>query len=97
MCCGKSFALPGALRLPDRNVLLTPRTKVYIDLDNKPDIEVVAVPGDRYPVQLKNITTLKWIVETPSGKLKSIEPGQMMPIKAGLKVSLTGTLKGEII
>ena len=73
------------------------KTKVYIDLDNKPDIEVVSVPGDKYPVQLKNITSSNWTVETPSGKLKSIEPNQMMPVKAGLKVSLGGTIKGEII
>ena len=97
ICCGKSFDLPGALKLADRTILLTAKTKVYIDLDNKPDIEVVSVPGDKYPVQLKNITSGNWTVETPSGKLKSIEPNQMMPVKAGLKVSLGGTIKGEII
>jgi hypothetical protein len=70
---------------------------VYIDLDKKPDIEVGSVPGDKYPVQLKNITNGNWTVETPSGKLKAIEPNQMMPVKAGLKVSLTGTVKGEIV
>lgn len=97
MCCDKSFALPGALRLSDRSILLTPKTKVYIDLDNKPDIEVISAPGDRYPVQLKNITTSNWTVETPSGKLKSVDPGMTMPVKAGLKVSFGGMIKGEII
>jgi serine/threonine protein kinase len=97
ICCGKTFALPGSLKLTDRTILLTPKTKVYIDLDNKPDIEVVSVPGDKYPVQLKNITNGKWTVETPSGKLRAVEPNQMMPVKAGLKVSLTGTVKGEIV
>ena len=95
--CGKTFALPGTLKINDRSVLLTPNTKVYIDMDNKPDIQVVAVPGDKYPVQLKNITTNNWTVETPSGKLKAIEPNQCMPVKAGLKVNLMGTVKGEII
>lgn len=97
ICCGKPFALPGSLKLTDRTILLTPKTKVYIDLDNKPDIEVVSVPGDKYSVQLKNITNGKWTVETPSGKLRAVEPNQMMPVKAGLKVSLTGTVKGEIV
>lgn len=97
MCCGKNFALPGALKINDRKVLLTPNTKVYIDMDNKPDVQVVSIPGDRYPVQLKNITTNKWVVETPSGKIKSVEPNMMMPLKAGLKVNLTGVIKGEII
>lgn len=95
--CGKTFALPGTLKINDRSVLLTPNTKVYIDMDNKPDIQVVGVPGDKYPVQLKNITTNNWTVETPSGKLKAIEPNQCMPVKAGLKVNLMGTVKGEII
>lgn len=70
---------------------------MYIDLDNKPDIQVISVPGDRFPVQLKNITASKWTVETPSGKLKSVEPNQTMPVKAGLKVNLTGAVKGEIM
>ena len=95
--CGKPFKLPGYLKLNDRKVLLTPKTKVYIDLDNKPDIEVISVPGDKYPVQMKNITAANWTVETPSGKLRSVEPGQTMPVKGGLKVSLTGAVKGEII
>lgn len=97
MCCGKNFAISGALKINDRKVLLTPDTKVYIDMDNKPDVQVVAVPGDRYPVQLRNITTNKWVVETPMGKIKSVEPNMMMPVKAGLKVNLTGVIKGEII
>jgi hypothetical protein len=97
ICCNKPFTLPGSLKLADRAILLTPKTKVYIDLDNKPDIEVISVPGDRYPVQLKNITTANWTVETPSGKLKSIDPGMVMPVKAGLKISFGGMVRGEII
>ena len=97
MNCGKKFTLPGILKIGDRNVLLTPKTKVYIDMDNKPDIQVVSVPGDKFPVQMKNITTNNWTVETPSGKLKAVEPGQTMPVKEGLRVSLIGAIKGEII
>ena len=97
MNCGKSFVLSGILRIGTRDILLTPNTKIYIDLDNKPDIHVVSVPGDKYPVQLRNITSSKWTVETPSGKLKAIEPNMAMPVKAGLKVNITGTSKGEIL
>ncbi len=98
MDCGKSFNLSGILRIGSRDILLTPNTKVYIDLDNKPDIQVVSVPGDaKYPVQLQNITSNKWTVETPSGKLKAIEPNMTMPIKAGLKVSISGANKGELV
>lgn len=97
MCCDKSFALSGGLKISNRTIPLTPGTKVYIDMDNKPDVQVVIISGDKYPVQLKNITTNNWTVETPSGKLKQIEPGQSMPVKAGLKVTFIGTTKGEII
>ena len=97
ICCGKSISMPGILKINDRQVLLTAGTKVYIDMDNKPDIQVVNVPGDKYPVQLKNITSTNWTVETQSGKLKAIEPNQCMPVRAGLKVNLTGIIKGEII
>ena len=95
--CGKTFNASGALKINDRHILLTPNTKIYLDMDNKPDVQVITVPGDRYPEQLKNITSSNWTVETPSGKLKSVEPGQTMPVKAGLKVSFGGTIKGEII
>ena len=97
MCCGKSFTISGTLKIGNRKILLTPKTKVYIDKDNKPDIQVIPVPGDKYPVQLKNISSSNWTVETPSGKLKSVEANQTMPVKAGLKINLTGTTKGEII
>ena len=97
MDCGKPFTLAGILRSGSRDILLTPNTKIYVDLDNKPDIQVINVPGDKYPVQLRNITSNKWTVETPSGKLKAIEPNMSMPVKAGLKVSISGASKGEII
>lgn len=97
MCCGKPFNIAGTLQINDRNVLLTPNTKVYVDMDNKPDIQVINVPGDRYPIQLRNITTNNWVVETPSGKIRSVDPNMSMPVKAGLKVNLTGAIKGVII
>lgn len=97
MCCGKPFNIAGTLQINDRKVLLTPNTKVYVDMDNKPDIQVINVPGDRYPIQLRNITTNNWVVETPSGKIRSVEPNMSMPVKAGLKVNLTAAIKGVII
>jgi hypothetical protein len=32
----------------------------------------------------------KWVVETPSGKIRPIEKDQAMPVKAGLKVTING-------
>jgi ribosomal protein S27E len=95
MCCGTVFDIPGILRISNRTILLTPQTKVYIDMDNKPDMMAFEVAGDRYPVQLRNVTASKWTIETPSGKVKTIEPNEAMPVKAGLKVTI-GTIKAEI-
>ena len=93
MCCGKPMTFAGTLRFPNRDILLTPGTRIYVDLDNNPDIEVISVPGDKFPVQLRNLTTNKWTVETPSGKLRAIEPDGTFPVKAGLKVSIIATNK----
>lgn len=96
MNCGKSFDLAGKLVfINGREILLSPNTMVYIDDDNQPDIKVVSIPGDKYPVQLQNITKENWVVETQSGKIKSIEPGSCVPIRPGLKLSI-GSLKSEI-
>lgn len=96
MNCGKSFNISGKLVLGNgREIFLTPNTTVYIDDDNNPDIKVISVPGDKYPVQLQNITKENWVVETQSGKIKSIEPGACVPVRPGLKLSI-GTLKFEI-
>lgn len=97
MCCGKSFTLSGILKVNERNILLTPKTNLFVDIDIEPDVQVLSVYGDKFPVQLKNITNNSWIVETSSGKLKSVEPNQFMPVKVGLKINLGGTIKGEII
>lgn len=97
MCCGKLMTISGQLSIGNRNILLTPGTKVYIDLDNKPDISVEPGTGSPFPAFLKNATAHKWTVETPSGKLKAVEPNDAMPVKAGLKVSFGGTIKGVII
>lgn len=88
MNCGNAAAISGALAFAGRKVLLTPNTMVYIDTDNIPDVKVISVPGDKYPVQLQNITKEDWVVETPSGKIKTIAPGESMPVKAGLKVTI---------
>ena len=88
--CSKDVTIPGSLSLANRDILLTPKTNVYIDNDTTVDAVVIEVPGDNFPVQLKNLMETKWIVETPSGKIRPIEKGQAMPVKAGLKVTICG-------
>ena len=96
MSCQKVFQLSGIFQLKNRSLLLTPKTNIYINQDNKPDIMVFAVPGDKYPVQMRNVTAETWVVETQSGKLKQIQPNETMPVRAGLKISI-GQNKGQLI
>lgn len=96
MNCGRSFKLEGVLKVGNRRLLLTPKTRLYLDIDNKPDVLVVGTPGDRYAAVLQNTTDYDWMVETPSGKLKPVAPNQTMPVKSGLKITFTSSLKGEI-
>ena len=96
MSCQKDFQISGIFQLKNRSLLLTPKTNVYIDQDNKPDIMVFAVPGDKYPVQMRNVTAETWVVETQSGKLKQIQPNETMPVRAGLKITI-GPQKGQLI
>ena len=36
---------------------------------------------------IKNISTESWTVETPSGKIKTVEPQDILPVKEGLKIN----------
>lgn len=94
--CGKNFSIAGAFDVNKRSLLLSPGTKVYVDMDNTPDIKVENVAGSKYPVQLRNTTPSNWTVETPSGKLKTIAPNELVPVKEGLKITLLGNIKGII-
>lgn len=94
--CGKGFTVAGTFEIGKRSLLLSPGTMVYVDLDNKPDMKVEKVEGSKYPVQLRNTTDTNWTVETPSGKLKSIAPNELVPVKEGLKITILGTTKGII-
>ena len=95
LCCGRPIIPAGTLRIANRNILLTPKTRIYVDLDNNPDIEIVTIPGDKYPIQLRNLTMHRWTVETPSGKLRAIESKMSFPVKAGLKANIIATNKSE--
>ena len=97
MNCDKQMDIAGGLKFADSTIRLTPGTMVYLGLDNEPTARVVTVPGDKYPIQIQNLKSEKWTVETPSGKLKPIDPQGTMPVKAGLKVAFNSRTKAEII
>ena len=61
----------------------------------KPVAEMVQHPKDRNVWGLKNLTTDKWVVTTPDGSVKDVEPGRSAPLVLGAKLSF-GRVDGEI-
>ena len=73
---------------------MTPGTKLYIDNDNIPDGEVGVFPNDDKLCIVRNLTNSSWHVDTPSGKVKVVEPNDFMPVLNGLKISFGSSIKG---
>lgn len=96
MNCGRVFNISNALRFDDgRQVCLTKGTKIFVDRDNTPDIEVI----DKDKVLwLKNLTEVNWQCTTPSGKIKMVVPLDSLPVKKGIKISFGNNIivKAEI-
>ena len=97
MDCDKPIDTSLQLKLGARNLYLTDGTKLYIDHDNTADVQVLSDPNAGL-LLLKNLSPdATWTAETPSGKLKAVAPGDVMPVKAGIKISFNQNTKGEII
>ena len=84
------------LLMGTRKQILTKGTKLYIDHDNIPDCQVVENTNDG-KLLIKNISPEAWTVETPSGKVKSVNPNEFCPVKNGLVISFVGGNKGQIV
>lgn len=97
MNCGKVVSIDRYIKIGSRSLILTPNTKLYIDNDNVADALVVSNPQDPSMLLIQNISGQKWTAETPSGKIKEIEPMGFMPVKTGIKISFSNISKGEII
>lgn len=97
MNCGKDIDLHMRLVIQNRSLPLTNKTPIFIDNDNVPD-GIVTHDNGGFPL-IKNISTETWTVETPSGKLKTVNPQDIIPVKEGLKISFrihTMPYKAEI-
>lgn len=99
-CINKGCQIDISKRLiiNNRSLPVTNNTEIYIDNDNKPD--AIATTDANGVLLLKNISPDKWTVETPSGKVKTVEPNDMMPLKEGLKITFKireTPYRGEII
>ena len=97
MNCKRDVDVSRKLKLGLRTLLLTNGTRLFIDFDNTPDARVTLNPQDKSMLLLQNLTKERWTAETPSGKLKAVEPNDFMPVKHGIKVSFSAVRKGVII
>ena len=94
---GKGVDLSKRLVINNRSLPLTQNTYIYIDEDNTPD-GVVTTDSNGFML-IKNISTETWTVETPSGKIKTVAPNEILPVKEGLKITFrvhTMPYKAEI-
>ena len=83
--------------IENRKLALTADSKYFIDRDDVADILVHKSPDQR-TLLMKNLTKKQWLVETPSGKSKILNPLESMPVKTGMKISFVSfNKKGEII
>lgn len=97
MNCGKDIDLSKRLIINNRSLPLTNKTTIYIDEDNTPD-GVVTTDSSGFML-IKNVSIETWTVETPSGKVKTVAPGEILPVKEGLKITFrvhTVPYKAEI-
>lgn len=85
MNCGKDNDLIKKLVFTNRVLPLLNKCFIYIDNDNVPD-GIVTVDNTGF-LLIKNISTESWTVETPSGKIKTVEPQDILPVKEGLKIN----------
>ena len=92
--CGKTLAVEHRLQLPDYNVSAVKGTRIYrcqlgfCNGDNALDrVGLIADKGDNNPV-LRNLSNITWSAITPSGKARTVAPGEAVPLKAGIQLKI---------
>ena len=101
MNCGKNIDMSNRLKVGNRMIILTKNTPIFLDRDNVPDALVISSPKNNGDLVIKNISNTSWSVETISGKIKTVVPQDIMPVKVGLKINFGAlnneNFRGEII
>lgn len=98
--CGFKIDISRQIKLGKRNIILVPKSRIYLNNDNTPDAFVDILANDSRVYTLTNLGTESWSVETPSGKVRSLANRETMPVKAGMKINFGARYnddKGEII
>lgn len=85
--CGKTIDISFRFNMANRSIPLTNNTELFFDNDNTPDA-VVTIDSAGI-LLIKNVSPDTWSIETPSGKIKTLNTGEVMPVKEGLKISMS--------
>ena len=84
MNCGNIIEVTKHLVIANRFIPLVERVPIYISDDIIPD-GIVIVDNTGF-LLIKNISEKMWTVETPSGRIKTVAPQSIVPVKDGLKI-----------
>lgn len=86
--CGKPINITNTMTIGKRELVLTNYNNLYLDRDDIPDMRVMPNPNDPSKSIIQNLTEYAWKVDTPSGKIVTVESKGFMPVKSGLVVTM---------
>jgi len=103
--CKKELSIQPRIKFGSNNnskiVVLSRDAKIYqYHIDDTYDFstligEISTNPKDPQMWGIKNLTKTKWVIRTPDGSLRDIEPGKSVPLADGIKINF-GKCEGEI-
>lgn len=94
--CEKAIDVSQKIKIGNRNIILTPKSRVYINEGTTHDAIVGLSPKDNTTLTLTNVSNDQWSVETPSGKVRLLNSKETMPVLNGMKITFRQG-KGEIV
>lgn len=92
--CGKGFAVEHTLQLPDYKVCAVKGTRIYrcqlgfCNGDRALDRVGLVTDKGENNLGLRNLSDITWSATTPSGKSKTVAPGETVPLKAGIELRI---------
>lgn len=101
--CNKPVQAPARIRIDKQIIMLNHDSKLYphhIYPQQNYDYTQPAGEMTRHPQNpnhwgIKNLSSEKWVITTPDGQIKDVQPGQSVPIAVGTKINF-GKTEGEI-
>lgn len=101
--CRKPVTLPFRLRLGRDVILLNHDTQLYphhVDPQRRYDLSQPIAAVQQHPQNpnlwgLNNQSAAKWVITTPDGTIRDVEPGRSAGLAAGVKINF-GPVEGEI-